>query len=277
MVAHPRPGSGPTTPLAWFLWVDGARTGPENMAWDHTLALGPPPGLGVRRRDGWARPTLSLGRKEPARDVFDPDRLLAQGVDLVRRPTGGRSVLHDRELTYTVVAPLKALGGARAAYALVNRGLAEGLATLGVPAALAASGPTLPPDAGPCFQEPVEGEVVSQGRKLIGSAQARVGSALLQHGSILLEDGQHRLDGLRLDRADSPDPGRETGGIRGVLKRPVTVGEVARAVGQGLQLTLPGDWRPTRGGASLGETGLPSEPAPELLARDRSPEWSWRR
>lgn len=263
--------------LLWFLWVDGPREGAENMAWDHTLARELPPGLGVVRLYGWARPTLSLGRNEPARDVFDPDRLRAHGVDLVRRPTGGRSVLHDRELTYAVVAPLKALGGARAAYEAVNRGLAEGLATLGVPTALAGAGPALPPDAGPCFREPAEGEVVSEGRKLIGSAQAKVGAALLQHGSILLEDGQHRLEGLRVGDDGSASPGPDTGGIRGVLEGRVTVGEVARAVGEGLRRALPGDWRPTRGGASLGETGLPSEPAPELLARYRSPEWSWRR
>lgn len=263
--------------LLWLLWVDGPRPGAENMAWDHTLALGLPPGLGVVRLYGWSRPTLSLGRNEPGRGVFEPDRLRAHGVDLVRRPTGGRSVLHDRELTYAVVAPLKALGGARATYEVVNRGLAEGLATLGVSAALAGAGPSLPPDAGPCFREPTQGEVVSEGRKLIGSAQARVGSALLQHGSILLEDGQHRLDTLRVGGADSTPPATDDGGIRGVLKRRVGVGEVARAVGEGLQRTLPGDWRPTRGGASLGETGLPSEPAPELLARYRSPEWSWRR
>lgn len=263
--------------LLWLLWVDGPRPGAENMAWDHTLALGLRPGLGVVRLYGWSRPTLSLGRNEPAQGVFDPDGLLAQGVDLVRRPTGGRSVLHDRELTYAVIAPLKALGGARATYQAVNRGLAEGLATLGVPTDLAGSGPALPPDAGPCFREPAEGEVVSEGRKLVGSAQARVGSALLQHGSILLEDGQHRLDGLRVGGTELPSERGDTGGIRGVLKRPVSVGEVARAVGEGLQGALPGDWRPTRGGASLGETGLPSQPVPELLARYRSPEWSWRR
>lgn len=263
--------------LLWLLWVDGPREGAENMAWDHTLALGLPPGLGVVRLYGWARPTLSLGRNEPARGVFDPDRLHRQGFDLVRRPTGGRSVLHDRELTYAVAAPLKALGGARAAYALVNRGLADGLSMLGVGAALAESGPALSPDAGPCFREPVEGEVVSEGRKLIGSAQARVGSALLQHGSILLEDGQHRLEGVRVGGGDLAPPDAGTGGIREVLKRPVTVTEVVRAVSGGLRGALPGDWRPTRGGASLGETGLPSQPAPELLARYRSPEWSWRR
>ncbi len=263
--------------LLWLLWVDGLREGADNMAWDHTLALGLPPAVGVVRFYGWTRPTLSLGRNEPARDVFDPDRIQGSGVDLVRRPTGGRSVLHDEELTYAVLAPLKALGGARAAYALVNRGLAAGLSELGVSAALAGSGPALPPDAGPCFREPAEGEVVSEGRKLIGSAQARVGPALLQHGSILLEDGQHRLDGLRVGGAEARPSEKDTGGIRGVLGRPVAVDEVARAVGEGLQRALPGDWRPSRGGASLEEMGLPPEPAPELLARYRSPEWSWRR
>lgn len=245
------------------------------MAWDHTLARALPRGHGVVRFYRWARPTLSFGRNEPAREVFDPARLRDRGVDVVRRPTGGRSVLHDQELTYAVMAPATLLGGPRAAYREVNRGLAEGLTALGLPVTLATGTPALRPDAGPCFREPAAGEVVAAGRKLVGSAQVRFGPNLLQHGSILLEDGQGRIETLRSVAAAPPR--EDVGGIRGALKRRVSTDEVVEAVSEGLQNALPGDWRPVRGDASFEGTGLPSDPAPELLARYRSPEWSWRR
>lgn len=250
------------------------------MAWDHTLALALPAGRGIVRLYRWLRPTLSLGRHEPARGVIDPARLADGGVELVRRPTGGRTVLHYEELTYSVVAPLRALGGAREGYARINRGLAEGLAALGLPVALAGAGRPVPPDGGACFREPAEGEVVAAGRKLVGSAQARIGQNLLQHGSILLQDDQARVDGFRVG---APPPERDGGGagvgggVRGLSTRAVAVEEVVEAVSGGLRDALTGDWRPTRAGASLGEADLPSDPAPELLARYRSPEWSWRR
>src|SRR5690606_669373 len=103
------------------------------------------------------------------------------------RPTGGREVLHDRELTYAVVVPLRAFGGLRALHRLVNGALVEALRSLGVAADLAPpDGRALRPDAGPCFGGPAEGEVTVGGRKLIGSAQVRVGGAVLQHGSLRL-------------------------------------------------------------------------------------------
>jgi lipoate-protein ligase A len=117
--------------------------------------------------------------------------MAADGVEIVRRPTGGRAVLHWRELTYAVVVPGRALGGARATYRIVHETLARALAALGVQVVHATPrGRALPPDAGPCFGAPAAGELVAGGRKLVGSAQARIGGALLQHGSILIEDDQ---------------------------------------------------------------------------------------
>ena len=85
------------------------------MAWDHTLALWCGPDRAVLRLYSWDRPTLSLGRNEPAAQLYSRDALRNRGVGVVRRPTGGRAVLHHRELTYAVCAPIRALGGVRAA------------------------------------------------------------------------------------------------------------------------------------------------------------------
>jgi lipoyl(octanoyl) transferase len=147
--------------------------------------------------------------------VYDAERARAAGIDVTRRPTGGLAVLHDRELTYSVSAPLHRFGGPRAAYTAINRALVEGLRALGVPAALATGGPPRGPamaTAEPCFQVAAPGEVVTGGRKLIGSAQRAEGGALLQHGSILLDGTQATVvslltvsDGaLLLEAADRP-------------------------------------------------------------------------
>ncbi len=271
-----------TRSLAWALRVDPARTGAENMALDHTLARELPRDRGWVRLYRWSRPTLSLGRNEPAREVLDRGALDRDGIGLVRRPTGGRSVLHDHELTYAVVAPIRALGGVREAYTLLNRALAEGLALLGVRAAPAAEGPAGPLDAGPCFGGAARGEVVAAGRKLVGSAQVRFGDVLLQHGSILISDDQWRLSRYRraAGRGSEGDGRREDpppATLRGLLGREVGPAEVADAVGRGFGQVLPGDWRGASTRGSLEEGDIPFLPAPDLLDHYRSWDWSWRR
>lgn len=250
--------------------------GPRNMARDHALALTLPRGSAVLRLYRWAVPTLSLGRNEPARGRYDPALARKAGIDLVRRPTGGRAVLHWRELTYAVVLPLRALGGVREAYVTLNRALRRGLSTLGVPAAIAGEveGRRAPaPDAGPCFNEPAPGEVVAGGRKLVGSAQARIGRALLQHGSILLADDQRLIDAVRgTARCDDPHPGTEAppATVEELLDRPVPWETLADAVEAGFREHLGGSWR-----------SAPAAPDPDeevrLEARYRSPAWTWRR
>lgn len=267
-------GTGAAPSLRWHLRLDPPLPGAENMAWDHTLAADLPPGAAVLRLYSWEGPTLSLGRNEPARGVYDPDLLAREGVAVVRRPTGGRAVLHHRELTYAVCAPIRWLGGVRAAYALLNRALAAGLRSLGAPVELAGEGPVLPPDAGPCFQAPAPGEVTAAGRKLVGSAQVRVGSVLLQHGSILLEDDQEWVDQLRVSPQTDEEVTRPAT-LREVLGRRVGSEELREALLSGFSDVLPGDWRGPDGNDRFRE--LPSTPRPELLEQYASSEWTWRR
>src|SRR5690349_14369250 len=80
--------------LSWRLIRDGAHTGAHNMAVDHALASAIQPDRAVLRLYGWRRPTLSLGRNEPAA-AYPLDAIRSKGMDVVRRPTGGRAVLHD--------------------------------------------------------------------------------------------------------------------------------------------------------------------------------------
>lgn len=257
--------------LRWSLRVDEAASGPDNMARDHATALTLPPGRGVVRFYRWSVPTLSLGRNEPTAGRWDRSRLEAAAVPVVRRPTGGRAVLHHRELTYAVVVPAAGPGSMRRLYQTVNRGLAAGLAALGVPAERALRrGPAPRPEAGPCFHHPAEGEVTAGGRKLVGSAQVRVEGRLLQHGSILLADDQRRLAELA-GGADDEDAAAVTHLSAWLDPLPSTEALVA-ALAPALAEALGGDWH--------GE-----EPAPTLdgtlLARlerhYRSASWTWRR
>ena len=131
----------------------------------------------------WDPPTLSIGRNQPSAGA---------GVPTVRRPTGGKAIWHEYEVTYAVAAPIGLFGSLRNAYCEIHTRIATALRSLGVDASLAPNRPTVRPSDGPtsCFAMPVGGEIVVQGRKLVGSAQVRRADAFLQHGSILLEGTQ---------------------------------------------------------------------------------------
>ncbi len=178
--------------MMWRLIAEGAQRGTWNMAVDEALAEAVDSGHSapVLRLYRWSPPCLSLGFSQPY-EAADAGFCSAHGVDVVRRPTGGRAVLHHLELTYAVAAPLGQgpfTHDLQAAYQTICGALVAGLRAVGVPAALSgapADGMIRPTQAIPCFVGPAAGEVVVGGRKLVGSAMRRVGNSILQHGSIL--------------------------------------------------------------------------------------------
>ena len=183
----------------------------------------------------WDPPTLSLGRNQP-NTFYD--------LPIVRRPTGGQAVWHEHEITYAVVTPIALFGSLRNAYCEIHTRLAKALRALGVEGVLAPAHPPIRPAAHPasCFASPVGGEILVQGRKLVGSAQVRRGDAFLQHGSILLDGSQQRVS------AET----RETT-LRAVLGRAVTFDEVTAAIvanwGKAPQNVRPSGLRPRPSGA----------------------------
>ena len=235
------------------------------MARDHALALSLPFESAILRLYRWERPTLSLGRNEPTVGRYDPAVLRRAGVDVVRRPTGGRAVLHWRELTYALAVPVTTLGGARGVYKWTNTCLAEGLASLGIPAEIAPGppGPT-PLDAGPCFQVAAGGEVTAGGRKLVGSAQVKMRNILLQHGSILVADDQGLLAGLGDGVACAVD---RPATVESLLGRRPAEGELEGAVLSAFR----------RAGADLKEGAPHSVTVAEFEELYRSDAWTWRR
>jgi lipoyl(octanoyl) transferase len=185
----------------WRLWIDDtARPGWANMSIDQSLLdRAEHHGEVWLRLYRWDPRCLSFGRHEPASRRYDANRIRRLGLDAVRRPTGGRAVWHERELTYALASPCTRFGSLREAYLEIHAVLVDALRRLGVPAILAPRIATPSVDSGPCFTQPVGGEVLVNGKKVIGSAQLRRGGTLLQHGSILLGDDQHRVSAFMTD------------------------------------------------------------------------------
>ena len=218
----------------WRLLHSPPLSGAANMAMDHALMeRARRTGQKVLRVYSWSVPTLSLGRHQTARGRIDADVARCLGVSLVRRPTGGRALLHHREVTYSVTAPLARDSSVRAWYESINMILLRALRRLGVEAetALVTSATPLPASAS-CFVRPDEGEITVGGRKLVGSALLRQDGALLQHGSILLEDDQPILDQLLPHGELRPTPAAT---LRQALGTAPTVDRVADALFSSLE------------------------------------------
>jgi lipoyl(octanoyl) transferase len=254
--------------MQWTLLTDAVgHPGWWQMALDQALL-----DEAARTGHGWVRfyrwqpATLSLGRNEPALRRYDRARIEARGIDTVRRPTGGRAVWHAREFTYAVAAPLAALGGLAESYHGIHAAIASAVRTFGAPAELAPASRPAELGAGACFTTSVGGEVLSRGRKLVGSAQLRQADAFLQQGSLLLEDDQRLVAELSL--AESP-PGNEIT-LTEAARRPVTFAEVAAALGTELA-GWGGAW--THGNPALDAEALVARQA----ARFQDPAWTWRR
>jgi lipoyl(octanoyl) transferase len=193
--------------MPWRLLTTPPLEGAKNMAVDVALMeRARRRGECVLRAYGWTVPTLSLGRNQTTSDSYRPAELVKRGIDVVRRPTGGRAILHWRELTYSVTAPLPGNRSGREEYDRINQVLVRALGMLGVPAETAGGDRrSRPPDRQPCFTEPSAGEIVLRGAgggKLVGSAQLSEAGALLQHGSILLHDDQMLLPEITGERRD---------------------------------------------------------------------------
>lgn len=183
--------------MRWHFLLSEPMDGVTNMALDEALMLRAAQcGEGVFRVYAWSSPTLSFGRNQRARDQYDVAAAGARGIGFVRRPTGGRALLHHREITYSATLPVSSPTDSRAAYDFINEVLIDGLGRLGVPVERASGTMAIPPGIRPCFDIPAERELALGGRKLVGSAQWRHDGALLQHGSILVRDDQQVIASL---------------------------------------------------------------------------------
>jgi lipoate-protein ligase A len=196
--AMEKTGSFAYPSATWRLIVDGHADGATNMAVDEALltSLVEGDGLPTLRFYAWSPPCLSLGRNQPLADA-DVMTCRAAGVDVVRRPTGGRAILHTDELTYSLVlrqTDPRALGGVVESYRRLSEGLLAGLQRLGVGAVQAVGQRKPAADlTAVCFETPSDYEITVDGRKLVGSAQWRARGGVLQHGTLPLHGDLARI------------------------------------------------------------------------------------
>jgi lipoate-protein ligase A len=217
----------------------------------------------------WTKPTLSLGRNQTAAGRYDLGQIAERGVDVVRRPTGGRALLHWHEVTYSVTAPTSEAISLRDSYRRINQILLAGLSRLGVQASEARGGPATPPGELPCFAKPSDGELVVDGAKLVGSAQYRDDGALLQHGSILLFDDQPLISSLlKSDSAELAPPRAAT--LAEALGREPPIEEVAAQLFEAVRRLEDSD------ASLLDESDTHKYTAP-YLDTYRNELWTWRK
>ena len=141
----------------------------------------------------WERPTVSLGYSQDNRKAVDVEYCQKQGIDIVRRMTGGKLVLHHKEVTYSLCSSDKETftSSLTDSYRLISQALMRGFEKMGLKSYLADA----PPDSYvrgnlPCFSYPARNEIEVEGKKIVGSAQKRSGSKFIQHGSIPLEEDE---------------------------------------------------------------------------------------
>lgn len=219
----------------WRLIVDVPASGAWNMAVDramlaaHAAGLIPP----TVRLYRWSPPAVSLGRFQSVDDV-DLAYCAAEGLDVCRRPTGGRGVLHDDELTYSIVAGV-ADGlprGVRQSYAVLCEALAGAYRSLGVDASLTARDRG-ERGSGACYLHATSADLSLGAAKLSGSAQVWSGDSCLQHGSFVVgRDVTREARVFMLDDERTRTFERSTATIAGATGRRPSWDEIATAVAE---------------------------------------------
>lgn len=275
---------GVTVMTTWRFLPYYAYTAAENMAIDQAIMdlmskKKVPPTL---RFYGWQVPTLSIGYFQKAKKEVNLPYINEKGLGFVRRMTGGRAVLHDKELTYSVIVPEddpimpKTVSES---YRVISKGLLEGFKALGLDACLSKPLETRTENlSAACFDSPSDYELVVDGKKVAGSAQTRQRGVVLQHGSILMDLDENMLFSLlqfpservrdRLKRHFS----QKAVAINRILPNPVTLDEVITAFHEGFQKGM---------GITLEPGSLTSEEKARiqecLKERYETDEWNLRR
>jgi len=173
----------------------------EHCATSHTVTV---------RLYSWLRPSITLGYMQSVSTELNLNALRAHGVDWIRRPTGGRAVLHHGDITYSCTFPksITEMGsGITQTYRLITKCLTDGLGRASVKCAAHDSDSDLKNVKRavklPCFLAPNRDEIMVNGKKLVGSAQKRSADAVLQHGSIPITDDYRRLpEYLQIDEPE---------------------------------------------------------------------------
>jgi lipoyl(octanoyl) transferase len=240
---------------AWRLIEDGAGDGAVNMATDRAIleACGQGKAPPTLRLYGWRQPTVTTGYSQSRVRDLDMNRCRALGIPVVSRPTGGRALLHDKELTYSLTAPIphpKFPSNLRAAFQEVSQALLLALEIMGVENAAMANtrGASANGRSPSCFSSLNHCEITVNNKKLIGSAQRRKSRSFLQQGSLWIACDRERMNSLfRFDdpetrEADLEILERNTISLNQLCGREMRFEEVAEAFQKAFQSAFPEKW-----------------------------------
>ncbi|MEN3038164.1 MAG: lipoate--protein ligase family protein [Candidatus Kryptonium sp.] len=233
----------------WIFLNTGFNDGEFNMKFDENLARLFAEGKikPVLRVYGWRPYTISIGYNQDER-VFDFDKIRSSGIGFVRRPTGGRAILHSEELTYSVVMNSEGKNVLEI-YNMLSKAIARGLSLLGVEFELEESQPDFKKlyrqfNSIPCFASSAKYEIHYKGKKVVGSAQRRYGDVVLQHGSILIGEFHKKLpEFLKVDSQDlieqlKDEIENKTISLNEIFGRQVEFNEVADVLKRGFEMEL---------------------------------------
>ncbi|MEG0449139.1 MAG: biotin/lipoate A/B protein ligase family protein [Lysinibacillus sp.] len=245
----------------WYFLNSGKCSPSFNMALDealldwHSEGLIPP----VIRFYEWEPATVSIGYFQRVEKDIDLAAVKAQGMGFVRRPTGGRAVLHEHELTYSIIvseAYPDMPETVTEAYRVLSEGLLEGFKKLGmdayfsVPDTEEKRADLKNPKSAVCFDAPSWYELVVEGKKVAGSAQTRQKGVILQHGAILLDlDEEKLLSVFNFSSEEVKERMRKklpekAVSINSLVKVPVTIEQCVKAFSEGFAKSLQIELKP---------------------------------
>jgi lipoate-protein ligase A len=264
----------------WRVIDTGGNNGFVNMAIDEAIMAGIRQGIAPAtvRFYRWNPPAVTIGYFQDIHREIDLAKCTELGVDVVRRLTGGRAVLHHREVTYSMACPEDdpvASGTVVQSYLRISQGLLAGVKSLGVPAELVPHGGQKGAAlSAACFEAPSWYELVVDGKKLIGSAQTRKQGIMLQHGSLPLEMDEGLLADIICFSSDLERDifkrrfSEKAVALNNCLAVPITYEQATAALTQGLEQALKVE-------LVAGDlTDYEQELAQELTNKYKSMEWN---
>ncbi|MBU2590949.1 MAG: lipoate--protein ligase family protein [Nitrospinae bacterium] len=232
----------------WRLILDNDdNDGFYNMSADEAILYSLEEGLSppTLRIYGWRRPTMTIGYAQDIETTIKIDYCLEKGIDIVRRITGGRGILHQGEITYSIVAPKNALadGSISGIYTVIKETLRTTFSSLGVPVDMSAD-KKRGIGGGACFGAAYRHEITIGGKKIMGGALRRLKTCFLYHGSILLEKNSEELtktlrfdsEGEEEEYIDSLNKGII--GINDILDKPLSRPVIEAAIIESFSTSL---------------------------------------
>ena len=243
---------------SWRIIQDSPCDGNLNMLTDHAILLACNAGNSpaTLRLYGWKRPTLSIGYSQDISKHIDLESCRKNNIPLVRRFTGGRALLHQYELTYSLIAPIPHHAfpdNLKGSFGRISQAILESLKIGGIEAEQVSGRKSRKESteskmSSACFSVSNHCEIIFQGKKLVGSAQRRLRSAFLQHGSVILDTNPQLTHGVLKYSSDRENHLvlesliSNTTTLKKILQREPDYNEIAKWFIEGFQKSLPGNW-----------------------------------